>query len=191
MKTNFTVELPNWLQKTLSPDRVFTSHEERMAFAIELSQSNIENNTGGPFGAIVTDKTGSLVGLGVNLVVNGGSSLLHAEIVAIMMAQAEIASFSLHKPKRPLALYSSSQPCCQCTGAIHWAGLNALYFGATADDVEELTIFKEGPLPERWRDRLIEETTIDLVEGGLLRDKARKVLASYKGPDYNADGEGN
>ena len=58
-----------------------------MDLAVRLAARNIEEG-GGPFGAAVFEiETGRLVAPGVNQVVPLGSSLAHAEAMAIMIAQ--------------------------------------------------------------------------------------------------------
>ena len=77
----------------------------------------------------------------------------------------------------PFVLATSSQPCCQCYGATVWAGIDRLLIGARSQDVEALTEFDEGPLPQDWVGEL-EQRGIAVVRD-LLRDDARTVLRAY------------
>ena len=72
-------ELPGWAESIASePGRAFESIEARMGFAIELAKRNVEERTGGPFGAAVFEADGGkLVSVGVNLVEPSHCSLAH------------------------------------------------------------------------------------------------------------------
>src|SRR5258706_2291965 len=88
-------ELPDWIFVECDLSKPRHTDQERMELAIELARRNVEHG-GGPFGAVVFDgATGEVVAPGVNLVVPQSCSLLHAEIVALMFAQARLKSFTL------------------------------------------------------------------------------------------------
>ena len=97
----FTLHLPAWLQTLMShTNRLFPTMEERMNFVIELSRLNVQHQTGGPFAAaIFRSDNGSLLAPGVNMVLSGRCSVLHAEIVAIMAAQHWAAFDLLGDPR--------------------------------------------------------------------------------------------
>src|SRR5690242_13153499 len=86
---SITLSLPEWLEEALpDDDPVFPKVEDRMRLAIRLAHLSVTNGTGGPFGAAVfDDQAGTLVSLGVNLVVQSQFSIAHAEIIAITLAQ--------------------------------------------------------------------------------------------------------
>src|SRR5262245_47350661 len=94
--------LPEWVFEEFDLDTPRVTAEERMALAIQLARRNIETG-GGPFGAAIFEVgTGQVVGPGVNLVVTHGCSLLHAEMVAIAIAQASVGTFALSSGKYEL-----------------------------------------------------------------------------------------
>jgi tRNA(Arg) A34 adenosine deaminase TadA len=73
---------------------IITDINDRMAFVVEASRRNVQNKTGGPFAAAVFEKESArLISLGVNLVTTQHLSMLHAEMVAISLAN-EIATIS-------------------------------------------------------------------------------------------------
>lgn len=74
-------------------------------------------------------------------------------------------------------LASSSQPCCQCYGAIVWGGINQLLIAARTEDTESLAGFDEGPLPSDWIGEL--ERRGIRVQRDLRREAAREVLRLY------------
>mmetsp|Transcript_43835 Transcript_43835/g.92176 ORF Transcript_43835/g.92176 Transcript_43835/m.92176 type:complete len:329 (+) Transcript_43835:298-1284(+) len=95
------VTLPTWAIATSSS--YFTRHYhtdlEMMSLAIHLSDRNISEGTGGPFGAAIFERHPggycTLVSIGVNRVVPLGNSTLHGEMVAIQLAQRKVGSYSL------------------------------------------------------------------------------------------------
>jgi tRNA(Arg) A34 adenosine deaminase TadA len=170
--------LPPWIDEVADIGRRYASDEERVGLAIELSRQNVERGGGGPFGAAVFDAvSGRLVAVGVNRVVSQNCSVAHAEMMAIMIAQQRLSRSRMNEDDGHYVLATSSQPCCQCYGAMVWAGIDELLIGARSDDVEELTEFDEGPLPADWIGEL--ERRHIAVRRDILRDQARTVLASY------------
>jgi tRNA(Arg) A34 adenosine deaminase TadA len=109
--------------------------------------------------------------------VSQNCSVAHAEMMAIMIAQQRLSRSRMNEDDGHYVLATSSQPCCQCYGAMVWAGIDELLIGARSDDVEELTEFDEGPLPADWIGEL--ERRHIAVRRDILRDQARTVLAAY------------
>ena len=174
--------LPAWVHDSVDTSRVYASDEDKVALAIELSRINVEENSGGPFGAAVFGPDDRLIAAGVNRVVPHSCSVAHAEMMAYMLAQQRTQRVRLNRdaddqPIGPITLATSSQPCCQCYGATVWAGVDRLLIGARSEDVEELTEFDEGPLPADWIGEL--ERRGIAVTRDLCRDDARAVLRSY------------
>ena len=175
---SYTVKLPQWVNGILpSRDRFYVSHEERMDLAITLAAENIKNK-GGPFGAAVFEHlSGRLVAPGVNLVLQSNCSVVHAEIVAIVLAQQKVASFDLGSEGLPAyELVTSTEPCAMCLGAIPWSGVGSLVCGARDEDARSIG-FDEGDKPDDWIQRLQARTIT--VTRDILRDKAKAVLQQY------------
>jgi tRNA(Arg) A34 adenosine deaminase TadA len=182
------IELPAWVAQQVDFERSYTSTEERMRLAIELAHQNTVRRTGGPFAAAVFESdSGRLVSVGVNLVVPLHNSMLHGEIVALMMAQSALGSFTLNAPHLPAhELVTSCDPCAMCLGATLWAGVRRVVCGATRDDAAEI-FFDEGPVfPQSWE--YLSARGIEVVRE-VLRQDARAVLLEYaeqNGKIYNA-----
>lgn len=179
-----TFRLPEWLLSECDLTTPRTGDEERMELAVELARRNVEHG-GGPFGAVVFDRTtGEVVAPGMNLVVPQSCSLLHAEIVALMFAQARLRTFTL--AEGAYELFASSDPCVQCLGACHWAGLARLVCGAPLASAQ-LAGFDEGPRAADWREQLAARGTE--VRIGVRAESAQQVLVDYAArglPRYNA-----
>jgi tRNA(Arg) A34 adenosine deaminase TadA len=150
-----------------------------MALAITLARENVERDTGGPFGAAVFEMAGgALVAVGVNSVIRLNNSTLHAEMVAFMMAQRRVGSFTLQAAGMPAhELVTSCEPCAMCLGATLWSGVRRVVYGALREDASRLN-FDEGPVfPESYR--YLEQRGIEIVRG-VRRDEARAVLDRYR-----------
>ncbi|MEO1366955.1 MAG: nucleoside deaminase, partial [Acidobacteriota bacterium] len=133
----------------------------------------------------VFDAEGRVIAPGVNLVVPAGASIAHAEVVALAIAQQVVGDYDLGRGERDLHLFTSTEPCAQCFGAVPWSGVKRLVCGAATEDAEAIG-FDEGPKPERWREAL--ETRGIAVTCGVLRRDAADVLRAYAdggGPIYN------
>lgn len=169
--------LPAWLVGAAELDGIYPDKDARIALAIELARRNVEHATGGPFGAAVFDGEGRVIATGVNRVLPLQVSLAHAEIIALVGAQKRLGRARLDADGGRYTLAASAQPCCQCYGAIVWAGIDTLLVGARGEDTESLTDFDEGPLPDDWSGELARRGIH--VECDLRRDAARAVLAAY------------
>ena len=171
------LENPAWVEREIDAGRVYADDEARVQLAIELARRNVEHATGGPFGAAVFDGDGHVISVGVNCVIAQHCSIAHAEIMALASAQQKLQRTRLNEGGEHFILATSAQPCCQCYGAIVWAGIDALLIGARGEDVESLTEFDEGPLPENWIGALQQRGM--RVTRDLHRDEACAVLSDY------------
>lgn len=177
MQSQIQFNLPPWLldyQQQYRPSRL---PQQQLAFVIEASRLNCHYQTGGPFAAgVFTMETGQLIALGVNLVTQEQLSILHAEIVAISLAQRALGQFDLSAAQEPLSLVSSTEPCAMCFGAIPWSGVRQVVCAATDADARAIG-FDEGPKPADWELALRQRQIT--VLSGLLRQEAAAVLQSY------------
>ncbi len=173
------VEYPDWVDSLVEWDKPYVTDDERMRLAIAVSRMNVERETGGPFGAAIFEAaSGRIVAVGMNSVVRLANCTLHGEMVAFMMAQQKVGSFSLNGPGLPAhELHTSCEPCAMCLGATLWSGVNRVVYGAAREDASLLN-FEEGPVfPESYE--YLEERGISIVRN-VLRDEARAVLELYR-----------
>ena len=182
------VDIPDWIGDVVDWGKVHTTDEDRMRLAIELARQNVLRGTGGPFGAAIFERsTGALLSAGVNSVVRLNNSTLHAEMLAIVMAQHRIGSYTLAgSPQASYELFSSCDPCAMCLGAVLWSGLRRMVTGADRDDATALS-FEEGPVfPQSYT--YLEERGVAITRS-VLRLEAAAVLELYRrqgGQIYNA-----
>lgn len=178
MRTQIQIEYPDWLAQQIDWERRYRSPEERMRLAIELARENVLKGTGGPFGAAVFEsQTGRLISVGVNLVVSQQSAILHAEIVALMMAHQRLRSFTLNTdPKIQYELVTSCEPCAMCLGAIFASRVKRVVWGASREDAIKIG-FDEGPVfPESYE--YLKARGIEFVRD-ICRREAQAVLELY------------
>ena len=183
-----TIEYPPWVTQVVDWNAPLATDEERMRLAIRLSRENVDRGTGGPFGAVIVERdSGRVVAVGMNSVVRYNNCTLHGEMVAFMMAQQRLRSFTLGAPGMPVhELVTSCEPCAMCLGASLWSGVKRIVMGASREDATRLN-FEEGPVfPQSYA--YLEERSIALRRN-VLREEARAVLEHYRksgGKIYNA-----
>lgn len=178
VESQISFKLPDWLAAYQRQYRQSPSLETQMMFVIEASRLNIKHETGGPFAAGVFEvDSGKMVSLGVNLVTSSGLSMLHAEMVAITLAQRVRETYDLGEPSQPaLSLVTSTEPCAMCFGAIPWSGIRQVIAGASDEDARAIG-FDEGPKPEDWAQALRQRDIKVVTE--VQRSQAVAVLEAY------------
>jgi tRNA(Arg) A34 adenosine deaminase TadA len=186
---HFQLSLPDWVQPYVAslPDQIQEA-SARMQVAIALARHNVDNGTGGPFGAAIFEQnSGRLAAVGMNLVVREHCSLAHAEMVAIMMAQSTLKTYDLGRAAgAPYQLVSSTEPCAMCMGAIPWSGVQSLVCGANDADARAVG-FDEGEKPSDWQSGYRRRGIA--VACGVCGEDAARVLRDYAasgGDIYNS-----
>jgi tRNA(Arg) A34 adenosine deaminase TadA len=177
MNTRLELSLPDWLPPFLVAwSEPLDGPESRMALAVALAAENVRQRTGGPFGAIVVEeRSGRLLGAGVNQVTALGVSLAHAEMMALSLAQRAVGDWNLGGGQA-VQLVTSCEPCAMCFGAVPWSGVSSLLWGARKEDAEAAG-FDEGDKPADWEGTL--EARGIRTTGEVLRADAAAVLSSY------------
>ncbi|UCE60397.1 MAG: nucleoside deaminase [Phycisphaerales bacterium] len=109
-----------------------TAFTELMRHAIEAARRGIAAGDS-PFGAAIARCEGDLIVTAHNTVLSSSDSTAHAEINAIREACAKLGRIDL----RGHIMATTCEPCPMCAAAIHWAGLDAVAFGATIFDASK------------------------------------------------------
>ncbi|WP_026903006.1 nucleoside deaminase [Pedobacter glucosidilyticus] len=146
-------------------------HEDFMRMAIALSEDNVKNNLGGPFGAVIV-KDGQIIAKSANTVTTTNDPTAHAEVAAIRLACQNLNTFSLEG----CTIYASCEPCPMCLGAIYWARIDKLYYANTKKDAAAINfnddfIYQEIDLKPEDR---------KLPSQQLLRDEALKAFEMWQ-----------
>jgi len=106
-----------------------------------IAQARAGISTGqSPFGAVIV-RGDQVVAAGHNHVWADNDPTAHAEVVCIRNAGRALGAIDL----AGCEMYTTCEPCPMCASAIHWANLDAVYFGARIADAEaagfrELTV---------------------------------------------------
>lgn len=167
------ITYPDWVTRVVDWENRYVSNEDRMRLAIALARENVATGTGGPFGAAVfKQSSGVVIAVGMNLVLPLRNSVLHAEVVALMMAERRLDCYTLGEHQ----LVTSCEPCAMCLGAVHWSGVQSLLCGAAREDAERIK-FDEGPVfPESYA--YLEKRGLRITRG-VCRQESREVLEMY------------
>ena len=152
------------------------NHQDFMRKAIALAVENVENG-GGPFGAVIV-KNGEIVATGVNRVTPNNDPTAHAEVCAIRSACTKLGTFDLSG----CIIYTSCEPCPMCLGAIYWAHLDKIFYGANQHDAAEVNfddsfIYRELELKPENRNKPVENILHDEAQApfNAWREKGDKV----------------
>lgn len=92
-----------------------------------------------PFGSIVVTADGRVVE-GLNTVVTRGDPTGHAEINVVRDAAARLAADELAAS----TLYTSTEPCAMCAGAIYWSGIRRVVFALSEAGLAAMVAEREG-----------------------------------------------
>ena len=151
-------------------------HKTFMRQAIALAVENVRNG-GGPFGAVIV-KDGKVVATGVNRVTLDNDPTAHAEVSAIRAACTRLGTFNLEG----CVIYTSCEPCPMCLGAIYWAHIDKIYYGANQMDAaavnfDDSFIYRELELKPENRHKPVENILHDeaLAPFNLWREKEDKI----------------
>ena len=149
-----------------------------MQQALSLAARGVELGHGGPFGALVV-MDDRILGQGWNQVVHRNDPTAHAEILAIRAACETIGKF--HLPQA--TLYTTCEPCPMCMGAIYWARIAQLVYGATAEDAAEVG-FDDHRIRQTLRQPLPQQ---DLQIEQCHRDQSRELFRTWQASDKRVD----
>jgi tRNA(Arg) A34 adenosine deaminase TadA len=128
-----------------------------------------------PFGALLVDRSGTVLIEVENGYMPSHDSTAHAERLLATQACTTLSSEIL----KAATLYSSAEPCAMCAGAIYWAGIGRLVYGLSEHRLRDLT----GNHPENptldlpCRDVFASGQRATEVVGPLLEDEAAAVHA--------------
>lgn len=144
--------------------------EEFMSAAIAESERGMNNNEGGPFGAVVV-KDGKIIGRGNNRVTSSNDPTAHAEVTAIRDACTALKTFDLSGTE----IYTSCEPCPMCLAAIFWSRIDKIYFANTKKDAADIDFDDDFFYQEI--DKPLEERSIPMQQ--MMRKDAIKVFQAW------------
>ena len=101
--------------------------------AIKEAEKTSSMEIGGPFGAAVVTPDGRIFAAS-NTVLGDHDPTAHAEVNVIRKACAELGTHDLSGS----ILYTTCYPCPMCLGAIIWANIKEVHYGATPQDAASI-----------------------------------------------------
>ncbi|NMC53374.1 MAG: nucleoside deaminase [Chloroflexi bacterium] len=118
-----------------------------------------------PFGALLA-VNGEILARAENTVITGADVTQHAELNLVRLAQQQLPQEVLAQA----ALYTSTEPCPMCSGAIYWAGIPRVVYACSEETLYGLSggglalpcreVFARGARPVQVLGPLLEEEAI-------------------------------
>jgi guanine deaminase len=155
-----------------------TDHEKFMRLAIELSEYNVKQGQGGPFGAVIV-KDGMIIARSPNRVVPENDPTAHAEVSVIRLACKELDTYNL----TGCEIYTSCEPCPMCLGALYWARIDKIYYANTKADAAAIG-FDDHFIYDELECKM-EERKLPFTQ--LLRDEALEAFKLWTQSDLKTD----
>ena len=108
-------------------------HEPFIEQAIALSQAAVASGNH-PFGALLV-KDGAVILTAQNSVHTDHDPTRHAELNLVSQAARQFDPPTLAQ----CTLYTSTEPCAMCTGAIVWGGIRRIVYACSAETLGQIT----------------------------------------------------
>jgi tRNA(Arg) A34 adenosine deaminase TadA len=145
--------------------------------AIELARE-ARNDGRHPFGALIVNERGETIVSALNNAVRPkGDPTQHAETVACAEAARLLSESELSK----CTLYTSTEPCAMCAGAIYWTGIGRMVFALSEKGLLNYTgSHEQNPtLDLPCREVFARGQKRIVVAGPLLEEEAGKVHEGF------------
>ncbi len=142
-----------------------------MKLGIEEARKTMNENKGGPFGAVITDSNGKVISVASNRVLEDCDATAHAEVMAIRKAGKVLGKYDLSG----CTLYATGYPCPMCLSAIIWANIKKVYYGTNLKDAEDIG-FRDDFIYNYIKNK--DNDILDLIE--LSRDDCLNLFREYQ-----------
>lgn len=139
------------------------AHEPYIQRCLELAALAVEAGNH-PFGALLVHQ-GQVLLEAQNTVETEPNITAHAELNLVKTAHATFDKALLGES----ILYTSTEPCMMCCGAIYWAGIRHVVFGCRATAMNSVT---GGSLSTPAQEILNRGDHVHQIEGPILEDAA-------------------
>lgn len=144
----------------------------RQAIAIAKRARDKGNH---PFGAVLVNESGVVLLEGENTVNTEHDATGHAEMNLVRAACKIYDAATLAK----CALYSSTEPCPMCAGAIFWSGIGRVVYALSEAELYAFAPDSENKLPLGCREILAHGGRAVEVIGPAMEDEARVVHVGF------------
>ena len=142
-----------------------------MEIAKNSAKNGMENNAGGPFGAVIVDKQGNVIAKANNTVIKHKDPTEHAEMNAIREACKKLGTYDLSG----YTLYTSCEPCPMCLSAIIWANIKEVYYACTKEDAGSIG-FRDDMIYEYLKGNKKDVINLKQID----RDECKELFKEYK-----------
>lgn len=146
------------------------AHEEFIRQAIALAR-RARDQGNHPFGALLV-LDGRVVLTATNSVATDRDPTAHAETNLVSQAIRQLSTAEI----RRAVLYTSCEPCAMCVGKMYWAGIRAVVYALSSQDLARLA---GADFLVPCRDLFQRAVDAVAVTGPMLDDEARAVHAGY------------
>jgi tRNA(Arg) A34 adenosine deaminase TadA len=151
-------------------------HETYLRRAVEVARSARARGNH-PFGALLVSQAGEVLLEAENTVVTERDVTGHAETNLVREASKRFGQEVLGRA----TLYTSTEPCAMCSGAIYWSGISRVVYALSEEGLLELTGNNdENPtmhLP--CREVLASGQRLTEVIGPMLEEEAKRVHEGF------------
>jgi tRNA(Arg) A34 adenosine deaminase TadA len=133
-----------------------------------------------PFGALLAGAEGEVLAEAQNSVVTDRDCTAHAELNVVRLACRQYDEETL----AGCTLFSSTEPCAMCAGAIHWSGIGRVVYALPAERLQQLTghNLAGGRLRLSCREVLAREAPSVEIAGPALEAEAEQVHRGFWQP---------
>lgn len=128
-----------------------------------------------PFGALLADENGEILLEAENTVNTASDATGHAETNLVRLASQKFPFAVLAKT----TLYTSTEPCPMCSGAIFWAGIGRVVYALSEDGLYAMTGDSPESLKLPCREVFARGGRPVEVSGPLLEAEAARVHAGF------------
>lgn len=155
-----------------------TNDENLLRQAIAVARRARENGNH-PFGAVLTDENGVVLLEGENTVNTEHDATGHAEMNLARAACSDTSAKFDAAFLEKCTLYSSTEPCPMCAGAIFWSGIGRVVYALSEAELYAFAPDSENKLPLGCRAVLAHGGRAVQVIGPALEDEARVVHEGF------------
>ncbi len=141
--------------------------------SIAKARETMLKNIGGPFGAAVIDKNGTILSVSSNRVLGDNDPTAHAEVNAIREACKVKKTYDL----TGCTIYTTCYPCPMCLSAIIWSNIKEVYYGCTPEDADNIG-FRDDFMYDFIKNDVKDENVLKLISEG--RDKCLQLFQEYQ-----------
>jgi tRNA(Arg) A34 adenosine deaminase TadA len=147
-----------------------TTHEVFIREAIHLAEQAVQHGNH-PFGALLVNQ-GQVLLRAENTVNSGGDVTHHAELNLVSRASQQFSPEILSQ----CTLYTSTEPCAMCSGAIYWAGIPTVVFACSNQTLGQIAT---GNLAISSQEVLAQGSRLTEVIGPILEEEAVRIHQDF------------